>query len=684
MKTLFTLFTAALISYGLCAQTTAIPDSAFEQELIDAGLDMPPIDGVVPTANIAVVLMLAVDGSAIIDLTGIEAFLSLTSLNCGDNDLTSLNLSSNTLLTSLTCGDNVLTSLDLSSNTALTSLNCDNNSLISLDVSKNTQLDRLDCSNNHLVNLNVQNGNNINMTRFDASSNPELTCVQIDPFKGDFPFPATFVSVDSQTQLNVSSCPTEGITLIPDPDFEQALIELELELDHILNGWVKTSNINTVIILKVLNADISDLTGIAAFTALEQLWCGKNQLTNLDVSLNGNLVQLHCEVNQLTSLDVSNGNNNNMTDFNTSINSNLTCIEVDDVTITANWTAPKFTFGSQTRFSTDCRYCESSAIISGSPRIEEVTLGGMSNSSGNNDGYEDFTNINFPLSNGTNIALKSGFDNITPQQGLSWVVRIDYNQDGDLDDFGELVFQAEEKPFLRGDANDDNKRDVSDMAFIAGVLFQGVNGGVFNIPDAADANDDGAVDHSDIIALGSHLFGGVPSLPEPFLIPGLDPTDDDLGNVSGTITVPKSALSGTTRMRIQAKVGGFPAGPCEQFSEGQVEDYTVTISALKLANNDGPSTELDYVDHLLNVYEQALAVNTFPNPSDGLLNIEVTGGIEEDFAFKVMSFTGQVVYEGTGIYGSTARVDLGEQPKGIYFIQVRTSTEAVTKKLLLQ
>ncbi|MBL7885727.1 MAG: fibronectin type III domain-containing protein [Flavobacterium sp.] len=46
--------------------------------------------------------------------------------------------------------------------------------------------------------------------------------------------------------------------------------------------------------------------------------------------------------------------------------------------------------------------------------------------------------------------------------------------------------------------------------------------------------------------------------------------------VSGTFTVPATATLGQTRMRVSLKYNGIPT-PCETFSYGQVEDYTVVI-----------------------------------------------------------------------------------------------------------
>ncbi|MBI5219500.1 MAG: T9SS type A sorting domain-containing protein [Bacteroidia bacterium] len=73
-----------------------------------------------------------------------------------------------------------MTNLDVSAHTALVELNCNNNLLTNLDVSANTTLTYLECGNNQLTSLNVKNGNNTNFIGFDASNNPNLTCIQVD------------------------------------------------------------------------------------------------------------------------------------------------------------------------------------------------------------------------------------------------------------------------------------------------------------------------------------------------------------------------------------------------------------------------------------------------------------------------------------------------------------------------
>ncbi len=81
--------------------------------------------------------------------------------------------------------------------------------------------------------------------------------------------------------------------------------------------------------------------------------------------------------------------------------------------------------------------------------------------------------------------------------------------------------------FLRGDANGDQRRDISDAVFVLEFLFRGGPDG--RCDDAADTNDDGQSDISDAITLLQFLFQGWASLPAPFPFAGVDPTADTLG-----------------------------------------------------------------------------------------------------------------------------------------------------------
>ncbi len=105
--------------------------------------------------------------------------------------------------------------------------------------------------------------------------------------------------VDNTTE-NTNTPP--ATVAIPDQAFEQALIDLNL--DDALDGTVLVDNIDFVQDLQIDAKGIADLTGIAAFTALENLNIRENALTNLDLRSNTALLFVWVEDNELESINV--------------------------------------------------------------------------------------------------------------------------------------------------------------------------------------------------------------------------------------------------------------------------------------------------------------------------------------------------------------------------------------------
>lgn len=130
-------------------------------------------NGVLSAAQLQGVTAIDVSGKGISNLTGIELFTALTSLDCSNNALTSLNVSANTKLTNLNCGNNRLAALSLEKNTALTTLRCFENRLANLDISKNTGLVYVDCYENQLMELNI--ASNTALSYLDCSNNMLLS-----------------------------------------------------------------------------------------------------------------------------------------------------------------------------------------------------------------------------------------------------------------------------------------------------------------------------------------------------------------------------------------------------------------------------------------------------------------------------------------------------------------------------
>lgn len=254
-------FKDATASYNKdCVSITLIPDVNFEKKLISLGIDSGTVDGQVPTYKVNTVTDLDVSNNSIADLTGIQDFVGLYTLNCSGNQLTSL------------------------------------------DVSKNRSLNNLNCSSNQLTSLNVKNTTNTFLILRNFKNNPDLSCIQVDNVA--YSETKWAADKDAAATYKADCAAVVQYTLIPDANFEKRLILLGNDSGAI-DGKVPTINISSLTSLDLGDAVISDLTGIQDFTALQTLTCYTNQIKVLDVSKNLALETLICYNNPIPSIDVS-------------------------------------------------------------------------------------------------------------------------------------------------------------------------------------------------------------------------------------------------------------------------------------------------------------------------------------------------------------------------------------------
>jgi hypothetical protein len=75
-------------------------------------------------------------------------------------------------------------------------------------------------------------------------------------------------------------------TQMPDTNFEQVLINQNIDSEGLLDGQILTSDINKIEFLDVSQSSIHSLIGIEGFTNLKQFFCFSNLLVDLDFSSN--------------------------------------------------------------------------------------------------------------------------------------------------------------------------------------------------------------------------------------------------------------------------------------------------------------------------------------------------------------------------------------------------------------
>ena len=241
-----------------------------------------------------------VSGKSITDLKGIEYFTNITSLNCSNNQLTTMDISSNTALQTINFSGNLFTQADLSKNTALTTVYCQGNRLTSLDLSKHTHLSYLNCSNNALQVLNLKNGNNTNMTYFDARTNSKLSCIEVDNVSYST---TNWTNKDAGASYN-TTCTACNVN-IPDANLKSALLNIsgiDISGDAVIQCYEAAAYTGEI---DVSGANIANMTGIEAFTNATLLNCSYNLLTSLNVTSNTALQTLYCSNNTIDNLNIT-------------------------------------------------------------------------------------------------------------------------------------------------------------------------------------------------------------------------------------------------------------------------------------------------------------------------------------------------------------------------------------------
>ncbi|RPH31977.1 MAG: M6 family metalloprotease domain-containing protein [Bacteroidales bacterium] len=138
--------------------------------------------------------------------------------------------------------------------------------------------------------------------------------------------------------------------------------------------------------------------------------------------------------------------------------------------------------------------------------------------------------------------------------------------------------------------------------------------------------------------------------------------------LSANIAIPTTALLGNTRMRVSMKYSAAPTA-CETFSYGEVEDYTVNITAAS------PSSGIES-----SITENVEVFTFFPNPVSERLTVQLKQ-VEGNATLKIFDIRGALLKKMI-ISEPSNDVDVSELAKGTYLISIDGVNKPEVKKFI--
>lgn len=150
--------------------------------------------------------------------------------------------------------------------------------------------------------------------------------------------------------------------------------------------------------------------------------------------------------------------------------------------------------------------------------------------------------------------------------------------------------------------------------------------------------------------------------------------------INKSFSIPASALKGATRMRIQMQAASQETNPCDTYTYGEVEDYTVVITG-----NSARSAEIN--PNLKNITgENITNVSLHPNPARDNLTVEFTGSSNDNVKVNVYNLSGQKVMniENPSVKGLTIyNLNTNKLVSGFYIFEIENNGQRQHRKFLI-
>jgi Leucine-rich repeat (LRR) protein len=350
MKTYLNLLFLFLV-FPFYAQTINFNDQVFKQRLLQANSgnfiaqnlngDYVAIDSnnnsQIEVSEALAIGNLNIQEAGINNINEISNFTNLIGLNCSNNNLQNLNISSNSQLTNLNCSNNAIQFLNLSNATLLEVLDCSFNSITTINLNSCASLIQLNCSNNNLTAINNLTAA-VQLVTFNCNNNQlsQLDLINLVELK--------FFDC-SYNNISAINCSANGQLINLRIDHNSLSLLSLINLNQLVLLDCSYNNLNQLVLqnlnnLNVLNFQHNVLTNVSFFglSAIQNLDCSNNQLIEMNTNDFPNLLNLNCSTNNIQSLNLSNNgslftliaHHNQITSLDCSSNASITTIEIQN------------------------------------------------------------------------------------------------------------------------------------------------------------------------------------------------------------------------------------------------------------------------------------------------------------------------------------------------------------------
>jgi uncharacterized delta-60 repeat protein len=312
------------------SEYTLIPDTVFEQYLVDQGIDATPNDGRVLTSALVGVTNVNVERLFINSMEGIQDFVDLEVLNVNQINLGTIDLSQNLKLRELYANACSLNALNLVNNVALEVLEVFGNGIGDLNLEFNTRLQRVDVSSNPLASLFLLNHPDLSSLdasntsiRFLAIEGTQLTSLDLSTYDFLENLSLRFNTI-SNLVLPADNSPLTSLEVAGE-DLTTFAVENRSNLVDLIIFDIRATDLIVENLPQLTNFELDENillntlrvagTSLATFNGLQ---LNNRALVNVEIERNPNLQNLPLSVflrdlerlsvvdNDLTSLDVSN------------------------------------------------------------------------------------------------------------------------------------------------------------------------------------------------------------------------------------------------------------------------------------------------------------------------------------------------------------------------------------------